>query len=445
MLRADLETDFVTEEMKGYLRTEDYDTAVKMIVQYLENLMADQENGVYAQKEAEKIAADRAAAAAVAQKIAAIGAVTLGLDSQARIDDARSAYRALTNSQKELVDITILDAAEERLAELKHERTMENLKYLLVGLGIVCPIVGLIVLCVVLIEKKLRANKIDELCNRHYRYITMADLDEESVNAAIDKDYGEYNARELEDEFMNILYQMYIDKQVMQIQSTASNMKCGADMYVSELYRVNDRRAFERCQLTALAIIVANVDERQRQKEELREKNAKLVNDFLSANRHRVSDSEIWIKVSNAMHKMFDNFTTEVGTVKLEAYFSEQLDTLGFEKEFDKFLNANQDKIGRDFNRSTLYNEMCATNNYRNYHYGCRMDRVWMMHMLMSHQSRQKQNRLDQERRDREAAERRRREAQRRAQQQSISSRNSSFGSSFGGGRSSGGGMRGGW
>jgi uncharacterized membrane protein YgcG len=443
MLRADLETDVVTEEMKGYLRAADYNTAVKMIVQHLEKLMADQENGVYAQKEADKIAADKAAADAVAKKIYAIGTVTL--ESEAAINDARSAYRSLTKHQKELVDTSILDAAETKLSELKDARFKENLKNFMIMLGIACPIVGLIILCVVLIKKKLRTNKIDELCNRHYRYITMADLDEETAKETIDKDYGKYNARNLEDEFMNILYQMYIDKQVMVIQATAKNMKCSPDMYLSELYRVNDRPAFERCRLTNLAIIVANVDERQRKKEELRELNTHLVNDFLSANRHRVSDSEIWINVCNAMHKMFDNFATEVGAAKLESYFSEQLDSVGFEKEFDKFLNANQDKIGRDFNRNTLYNEMCATSNYRSYHYGNRMDRVWMMHMLMSHQNRQKQNRLDQERRDREAAERRRREAQRRAQQQSVSSRNSSFGGGFGGGRSSGGGMRGGW
>jgi uncharacterized membrane protein YgcG len=270
-------------------------------------------------------------------------------------------------------------------------------------------------------------------------------MSEDEIKEKIYEKYGEYNAIDLEDKFINILHHIYIDKQTLLIQSTANNMKCEADMYVEELRRVNNRSAFERCELTSLEIIIANVDEMQRKKEALRAANTKMVNDFLNENRHRVHDSEIWINVRGKMHEAFDNFDTEVITSRMEKYFVEQIDSLGFKKEFDKFLNANQDKIGRDFNRSTLYNEMRSTDNYRNYHYGSCISRFWMMNMLMRHQEHQKQNRLDQERRDREAAEIYRRETQRQAQQESISHRNSSFGSSFGGGRSSGGGMRGGW
>lgn len=58
LLREDLETDFITEDMKNALRAGDYDTVVLQVVQYLESLMADEENGVYAQKEAERLAAN---------------------------------------------------------------------------------------------------------------------------------------------------------------------------------------------------------------------------------------------------------------------------------------------------------------------------------------------------------------------------------------------------
>ena len=64
--------------------------------------------------------ADKAAAEAVDSKITAIGVVTL--DSEDAITDARAAYEALTDAQKELVTkLNVLTAAEETLAQLKAE------------------------------------------------------------------------------------------------------------------------------------------------------------------------------------------------------------------------------------------------------------------------------------------------------------------------------------
>ena len=55
ILRQTLSTDFVTSEIKESLRAEDYDKAVMQITKHLEGIMADEEAGVYATKEAEKI------------------------------------------------------------------------------------------------------------------------------------------------------------------------------------------------------------------------------------------------------------------------------------------------------------------------------------------------------------------------------------------------------
>jgi uncharacterized membrane protein YgcG len=443
MLRADLETDFVTEEIKTYLRSENYNSAVMMIVQHLETMMSNQENGVYAQKEAEKMASDKRAANMVIAKIHRIGTVTLA--SESKIKEARSAYSSLTSAQQKLVDTTSLEAAEEQLAELKNAKLKESLKSFMILLGIACPIIGMVFFCVVIIRKMAIRNKINSLCNKHAKCIDIADLSNDAIQEEIRSKYSGYNPRALEEEFVNILYQMYIKQQTMLIQSLQSHMLCGYTEYIDELKRVNNKMTFERHQLVPLPIIVSNVNEKQRQKNLLRAANTQSVRDFINENRYRVDDAAILNKVDKAMHQHFDNFATNVTPSQMERYFVEQLDHFGFEKEFDKFLNENQDKIGSDFSRNTLYNEMCVSNYYRNYHYGCRIDRVWMMHMLMHHQNTQKQKRLDQERREQEAAERRRREAQRRAQQQSVSRMNSSFGGGFGGGRSSGGGMRGGW
>lgn len=445
LIRADLETDFVTEEMKSYLKSKDYDTAIMMIVQYLEKLMADQENGVYAQKEAEKLAADKAAANAVIEKINRIGVVEYEDASIKRVNDAKSAYKKLTKTQKQLVyNYDVLVAASDTLDTLRHENNMRILKFVGLGICVAGAIAGLIALLVAFIKKTLANQKVEEMLSRCSHILSVSRLSDVDVRSAIKANVSEYSAKCVESEFIDIIYKLYIKKQSA-IIGNLPNMLCEYDDYVAELRKVNTLRAFENCRLTDVAIIVANVDDRQRKKDELREANTKKVNDFLNANRHRVADDEIWIELRKLMHNSFDNHSVEVREDQLDKYFTEKLNELGFKKEFDKFVNANKDSIGRDFNKSKLYSEMCATNNYRGYHYGMRMDRVWMMHMLMSHQKRQKQDRLEQAKREQEAAERRRREAQRRAQQQSISNRNSSFGSSFGGGRSSGGGMRGGW
>ena len=62
ILRKDLTTDFVTSEMKSLLSDGNYDAVVIKITQHLEKIMADEENGIYAQKEAELIAKRQAQA-----------------------------------------------------------------------------------------------------------------------------------------------------------------------------------------------------------------------------------------------------------------------------------------------------------------------------------------------------------------------------------------------
>ena len=71
-------------------------------------------------KAAVDAAADQAAADAVTAKIAAIGTVEYTDGSKAKIDEARAAYDALTDTQKALVEnYEALTAAEARYAELK--------------------------------------------------------------------------------------------------------------------------------------------------------------------------------------------------------------------------------------------------------------------------------------------------------------------------------------
>jgi hypothetical protein len=77
------------------------------------------------QDAANKAAADKAAADAVTEKIAAIGTVTK--DSKTAIESARAAYDALTAEQKTLVtNYETLTAAEKALANLNKPADPDN-------------------------------------------------------------------------------------------------------------------------------------------------------------------------------------------------------------------------------------------------------------------------------------------------------------------------------
>ena len=74
---------------------------------------------------ADKEEADKAAAAAVDEKIAAIGEVTIG--SKTAIDEARTAYDALTADQQALVSkLSDLEAAEKEYAEMHLDQVKED-------------------------------------------------------------------------------------------------------------------------------------------------------------------------------------------------------------------------------------------------------------------------------------------------------------------------------
>ncbi len=53
LLRKELEQDFITSNMKNMLREENYDGVVLQVAKHLENIMADEEHGIYAQRERE--------------------------------------------------------------------------------------------------------------------------------------------------------------------------------------------------------------------------------------------------------------------------------------------------------------------------------------------------------------------------------------------------------
>lgn len=77
-LRTALETDFVNSDIKELLRAENYDAATMEIVKHLETILANEEAGIYTQKDIEREEADKAFASFMLAALA-IGAVGIAV------------------------------------------------------------------------------------------------------------------------------------------------------------------------------------------------------------------------------------------------------------------------------------------------------------------------------------------------------------------------------
>ena len=394
ILRKDLTTDFVTSEMKSLLSDGNYDAVVMKITQHLEKIMADEENGIYAQKEAELIAKRQAQAEkAAAQKAAFIA----------------------------------------------------TMKKIGIGFCIACPLAGLIVLAYFLIKKYIRNQMIRDLINNNQKYITMAGTTPEKITEYIKLKCKNYSNDLIKEEFLGIIYGFYLGGQIKKADNAISLNRY---LYKERLKAVNTYDAFINCRLTSLESIIYDVDSEEERKEEIKKANTAKVVKFLADNNHRIENPAIRTELIRNM-KSYANSTTPVSDSDLEKFFVKEMESLNFKWEFEKFVDEHKEEIdSRFFNRNDFYREVTNTDQYRNYYYRRGYDRSWMRTLLFIHLANKRkahQEKLAREERERQARIKREQEAARKRQLERMRSTNSSYGSSFRGGFSSGGGFKGKW
>lgn len=383
LLRKDLETDFITEEMKNSLRNEDYDSVVRQVTDHLAKLMADEEQGVYIQKQAEAAAAE---------------------------------------------------------AKLK-----EDMKTFFTWvLWIICG--GLVIATLYFIAKAVydhikKKKAIAAMLEKYSKQIGwFGEHSDEVVKHVVDRFKG-HDAEYVKRQFGDYLHDCYL------IQMMARLVKIGnvnhQSKYMEECRRVNDLYAFERGNVTDPAMIVYQVDADIQKRAETLDANTKLVKEFFEKNDYRIENRAIVSKVKTCFTKFYSE-TRLYTEGELNRHLDETMERLNFEWELDRFIAENADKIDhKDFDRDDFYRELKSTNNYKQYRYRSNYNNFWMQHYLLLHMATQRKNRIRREEEQRRAEERRREQARRHAQQQRTN--NSSFGTSFGGGFSSGGGFKGGW
>jgi len=167
-------------------------------------------------------------------------------------------------------------------------------------------------------------------------------------------------------------------------------------------------------------------------------------------------DFVVLLSFATSRDDVLENIYRIASQNELEETFVAALASANFRWEVGRFIDEHSDQAsGQYFNREAFYQELSATDNFRNYQYSNRYDNSWMLPLLVMHVANREQKhkeelrrREEAERRRREEEERRRREAEEYEAIRSIErmrSNNSSFGGGFGGGSSSGGGFKGGW
>lgn len=400
LLRQDLETDFITEDMKNSLRSGDYDTVVLQVAQYLEGIMANEENGTYAQWEAEKLAAQK-------------------------LREEQAAARAAARTAK--------------------------LKQFGIILGISLLTIAIIALIVILVKKYLRSKKIKTLCSGYSKYLRASGITEDEFTGYLKERYSATSNAVLEEKFLDILHQYYLTRQIA-ILNTSANHIDRLPLYKEALRKTNNLQAFKQFRLTPLDRIIYQVDETEREKEEMQRKNAEIIEQFLQANKHRIMHESTFkvIRATLYKHQYSDKLVSQD---VLEKDFAAALKEQNFRWEADRFIKEHLNKnTQKYFNRDAFYQELEQSERYYDYHYSRHYDNTWMYVLYAAHIARGRrthQERLNRQEEQRKAEERRRQEeanaAALRAATERIRTTNSSFGSGFRGGSSSGGGFKGGW
>ena len=396
ILREELETDFITEEMKNSLRAENYDFVVYQVAQHLAGMMADEENLVYAQKEEA---------------------------------------------------LAIQKSAEEAAAAERRAKAEATAPYIIAGgLGILALMaVGYVTSLVIKAHKREKLfARLEEQYAPQFALFGQkeADAHTEMKRLMLEKEYSCYNEECFAYDFINYLYALYLKwyKHLLQENYSINRRR----LYERAFEVRNDYSTFIAGNVLPLEKIVQSVDEEEDAKLANEAENRKRIEEFWANNKHRVENEAI----GDAMKVyMYSRITPNaiLSNAQLEKVFAQKLREYSFEYECDRFCAENADIIrSRDFDKSTFYKELAQSSNGKSYHYSPSYNNMWMRRYLIQHMSYQKKAR---ELREQKAAEEKRRAKQRAASayRQQQRRNNTSFGTTFRGGFSSGGGFKGGW
>ena len=368
------------------LGQEKYDEVVVLIAEHLAQIMADEENGVYTQREEELV-----------------------LKEQELLAKIETSKDELERAGK-VMGITFVSGA---------------------------GMIGFAFAVYLIVSNFIKKNKIKKLLTEHQKLVMFIGEDDKTlIQYLMDR---KRTASEIESSFIMLLHDFYLERNLEKLRH--KNLKNPVSLYESRFKTSNDLETFSSFNTKDLHTIMREVDAEVDRILDIRSQNYDNIEKFVVANKERVSNKNVSLyDLINAI-KLHCSDGVLMSDKVIEYNFIQALNELTFRCEYEKFIKENANNIDDEhFDSSEFYSSLRKTDEYKNYkHNGCN-DFSWMLPLLMMHMS---NRRTEAQRREdaRIAAE------LARKKQNSYSSSNSfgSFGGGFGGGHSSGGGFNGGW
>lgn len=322
LLRADLETDFITSDMKDLLKLENYDAVVFEVTKYLEQIMLDEENGIYQQKEDQKM-----------------------IENQ--------------QFQKNLKKNTII---------------------FFKGFG--CLTVFIFIFIIIYYFKK--KSIFNKLLKENECYFRLMSVNIEDIKESFWDFCCSNSIYDFRTSFVTMIYEFYIEysKNILEQKS----LKHCENDYFEELKETNSEKNFKNKTLVSLDDIIFTVDKKFEEKEKIKLKNYENINSFISKNKHRIDNPKIVPLTLEKAMKNHVLDSKELSENELEKIFVQDLKDLNFEEEYKEFIKANKDKINEKyFDANKFKKELKKSSEFTDYHYHSTNNFVWMTALLTSH------------------------------------------------------------
>lgn len=392
LLREDLETDFIDSDMRSLLRNEKYDEVVMSITKHIEQLMYDEENGVYLQKE------------------------------EARAKELEETQKA----KEKIKDVLII---------------------------VVISITGITLLGILtffIIDFYLDKRFINNVFKEYYKHISLIKLDEETLRNRFKEKLKSYSRKEIKDKILRELYDIYIDEKRLALDAALIENPNVFDnnpgLYIKKLKDMNSYDNFVSFNVVSIDDIIFYTNKEIEINNNIRNKNHEKIKSFINEHKNLVENEQISLEVLEKKMRQHCKKGIELTSYDVEKIFNEEVKELNFKFHFDRFIDdfTTANELDRDdLNLNAFYNSLKQTDEYANYRFNRRYNYSWMFPLMLAHRENEKRKireREEQERREEAERKRRREEESRR-----LHHTNNHFGGGFGGGFSSGGGFSGRW
>lgn len=378
LLRNDLNTNFISSDIIELLKDEDYDSVIMNIVKYIEKIMLEEENGIYLEKQ-----------------------------------------------------------------KIKDQQIQKNVNTLSKWIMIIVFPIAIIYIFFKLYKNIYLNKKINKVFKAYEKQINLLEKDKLTIFKEIKLILKYENRNQFNPIILKYLYNIYIEENKNKLLRKIENeidlnlSESEHNLFLLNLFKTNNYNNFLNIRLKSLDTIIYKTIYEIQQKRKIYNDNVYNFHLYINKNMNKIDTKKVLVSTLEKNIKQFCNTEKLLSENEIEKIFKKQLKSLEFDNDFECFLNEHNSEINsKYFNKSSFYNNLRNSNEYRNYS-SRNTNNNWMLYLLHLHMQENKK-RIQYEQKIREQEEKRRREEE-------LINESNSFGDSFGGGSSSGGGFSGGW